>query len=747
MATTTHTCYEYPNVLQLNSLIKNWSTLPEELRKPKINWATNETIDQLTLLKTYKSQILKSRYVQVQFGYSKTSKTHGRQFARCISFQSMRKEFRHTLANGTYDDWDMKNAHPTIFSQYCDKNNYACPLVKSYVENRDALLAELGADGKVAVLALLNGGEKDYNDLENKPEWLRKFREEIVSITSKIVADPANAKYVKEAKAAKKDGKEWNVGGSVMNRILCDIENKCLMACKDHLFNKNIPTDEFVPVFDGFMIPRKYEIDGEKMNGYVADMTGYSLTLVKKPMNCAVDVPDVEEEEDEKRGIEDTGKFTNRTLFDYVVCRFPGRIKMYGGKVVAYDADTGLWTERALAIFSKLSRETFGGASGETKKMISDAFFFANELPDEDNFFAEAIVNSHGKLLFRDGVWDIKNSKRLPFDMKYYFGHKIDRNIPTKRDEDVVRRVRKVLFEDPHENPLVQNEMAKQLAVGLTGENLARNLYGNMGPTGTGKSTTQKAFKKAYGGFVGQLNSSHLTLSKYAGKNDHADYLVKLKYQRLSFISEIAPGEVWDGRLVKTLTGDDAISARKCGFGAEADFYSQATIFSYAQGMADIQPMDDAIRNRLLIVNWKVQFAKKEDGGNRDDSMIKWVETAEACDALFWVMKDAYELYKKEGFLRVEEISTYTSEIADEQDDFKREFESKFVKTRDGKMLIEEVYEILKNYSNKTTLITSKLTSMGIKKERVRNTGKWEGQQWAFVGLELKPVVCGFSHI
>ena len=628
----------------------------------------------------------------------------------------------------------MVNAYPTLFSQYAKKNKYACPAIDAYVADRKKFLTT--KIEKKDVLKIMNGG--GWGDLE-KAEWLVNIQDETDMIMEKVVNDPNHLNLVKEAKKIMgKNASKHDIRRSVYTRLLCDIEAQCIEACKNYCFlNCNVPVEEFANMFDGFMLQTKYIVNTDTLSQYVEEITGYKVDMIEKTLDEGFDVPDfadyeVEGESDDEDEDDD---LRTRDIFDKVMEMFPDRIKMRHGVLVGYDTETGMWNNRPRAIFSKLAKLAYPKSHGKSKKSIIDAFFFAEELPDDDAFFEKAERNTIGKLLFRDAVWDIENSCILNFSPDFYFIYRIFRGIPTRRDEANIRKIRKMLFEDPHPNPRVANEIMKQLAVALTGDNSARRLYGNIGPTGTGKSTNQKAFTKTYQGFTGVLNSKHLCVSKYAGKNDHADYIVDLQFKRVVYISEIDKGDTWSTKEVCSLTGDDAISARRCGLGADRPFFIQSTIFSYANGMADFSIVNDALRNRILLTEWKVQFKNNE---NRDTSCVKWVETDEACNALFWVMKDAYELYKQEGFCEVEEMQNYTKETADEQDEFKREFDALFELDKKGKVLITEVYEMLKEYSIKTTLIASKLLSIGVEKKETRNAGVWEGQKWAFIGMKVK---------
>jgi len=83
-----------------------------------------------------------------------------------------------------------------------------------------------------------------------------------------------------------KEHKAYNIGGSVMNHILCNIENKVLMSAVSFL-----RVNEPVLCFDGFMSTEVF--DGEQlanMSDHVHLETGYRTTWVEKPMSEGIDV-------------------------------------------------------------------------------------------------------------------------------------------------------------------------------------------------------------------------------------------------------------------------------------------------------------------------------------------------------------------------------------------------------------------------------------------------------------------------
>lgn len=64
---------------------------------------------------------------------------YGRRYAdKSLSLQNFKSSIRETMVHDTHTDIDIKNCHPVLLSQYCEKNNIPCVALKDYVNHRDA---------------------------------------------------------------------------------------------------------------------------------------------------------------------------------------------------------------------------------------------------------------------------------------------------------------------------------------------------------------------------------------------------------------------------------------------------------------------------------------------------------------------------------------------------------------------------------------------------------------------------------
>lgn len=435
-------------------------------------------------------------------------------------------------------------------------------------------------------------------------------------------------------------------------------------------------------------------------------------------------------------------KPTDRQIYEEVMKKYPNVIKKKERKLIAYDYRIGIWVDDAESLFSVYCGQTFPESVGESTNSIHKAFYFARELPDESEFFISAERNALGKLAFKDAIWDFENATRIEFSPEYFFKYKIDRNIPTYRDDEVIAKLYKLMFEDPHPNPDVRNEVLKAYSVGITGRNPDRRFYGMIGDTGTGKSTHMSAYEHTYGEYVYNLDPKNLALTKHSNNNEHADYLVDMRYARLAFISECPKNVRWDGELLKRLSGGDKIKARRCGEGGGKGFNINCLIISFAQAIAPIEPIDDALRDRIKAIQWKVQFVKKDKGGARDTNVIEWVKTQEANDALFWITQDGVDLYNKEGYKVVDEIEDFTQETADDQDEFKIMFDKRFVISNNKEDTIgtDFIYRYFEPWSKSIQTVAGKLRNIGVEKEKLRSKTdpkEYEGQKYFYTGIKL----------
>jgi len=161
------------------------------------------------------------------------------------SLQGLAKQFRGFLCDKIITDIDMKNAHPTIARYICKLNGFACPQLEYYINNREEVLSQFGADGKDKFLCALN------NDKVNKKEtnqFLRDFDKECKEI-QKLITGLSEYKYIVDSVP---ESRIHNWLGSAFNRIMCVYENKILQSLIGILNKKEIEVCALC--FDGLLM-------------------------------------------------------------------------------------------------------------------------------------------------------------------------------------------------------------------------------------------------------------------------------------------------------------------------------------------------------------------------------------------------------------------------------------------------------------------------------------------------------------
>jgi hypothetical protein len=234
---------------------------------------------QLTILKKYMKKVEKGR---VKVTYKQKNKFGRYQANGSLSLQIISRKIRHTIAKEFYHDVDVKNAHPVMLAHYCTKNGIEHPELQSYIDNRDeyfrVLKEEKGMErdaAKTLMIKIINGG--DISD--DMPEDVINFYNELIAIRERVMElEP------KKVKIAEKKEKEYNLEGTVVNYVMCDLENKVLMEMCNYFHSQGLQAECLC--FDGLMINKKsvtLEQLEEKMleecESYVEEQTGICIKL------------------------------------------------------------------------------------------------------------------------------------------------------------------------------------------------------------------------------------------------------------------------------------------------------------------------------------------------------------------------------------------------------------------------------------------------------------------------------------
>ena len=624
---------EIANIKELKYIVKNWGKYKDECPVSK---ESDYEYDPKKICEKYIANYNKLIKISYQKSRNYASKL-GRWFAKNgVGIQSLPRKIRHTICKRLYIDLDFKNCHPVILRTLCITNNIECPYLNNYIENREVLLNKWASDlnltkdeCKINFLAMLNGNKMIY-DTDNWMDMMAEFE----NIHKSISALP---KYKSVYDEVSKNNIE-NLFAKTVNRLLCDIENKCLAELYNIFKNKNMLYVEIdgtpyiicALIFDGLQIPdNEYNRDKTspewlaKYSAIIENKTGYNLEITIKPFNEPLNIP--ENYESELLADEEIITITD----DGDAC--DAIISKYGHKMIncnnkKYVKDGNIWTDNPKTISAVIYAWIY---ETPIKREVGKKYIFYNrdktsinkcyELVEklgfktDNDFLNKNLLASKKYLPFKNGVYSFVDNKLYTYnEVSIQFTECINRDFPSydKSSLDVLmEKIIIPIYPDKEERDYFMYSLARILA----GHYEDKKWYINKGSRNCGKGVITTLLQNAFGIYVGTFNAN--TFITKPNKTDDEDknlmWAACLRMCRLIISNEVNENARLCGALIKKFaSGGDRISGR-VNYGNPFEFIPQFSLMFMCNEMNDPDPID-TLENCVQFI-YKSKFVEQKD--------------------------------------------------------------------------------------------------------------------------------------
>jgi hypothetical protein len=664
--------------------------------------------DLLPILQTINKKTSKLKFKHYQaFGIGRYYPEH-KKSAICVSRIIKHTLFKYL----GWIDIDMVKGHPTIIKQVALKNGYATPEIDKYLADPDAtfktLIKHYATDDNITEddvkdifnISIYGGGhstwlkqmEKDGKVVNQQQHTIVKaFITEVRAIMSIIYnSNLAMAKIVANDATLS----DWERKGRVMSYWCGAIENHIVhLATKMLIKEKWIVPKEFKPEYDGICF-KNPGADADtlssmayKINQMIFEKTHFDVKMkfkdykpekICQPIleartmwkleNEKPVVSESEEDEIDMAKVVENDKDAVDVIYDAV----KDTLKYCRG--LMYFKSGGVWItdekeiKSAMNVFVSefgLVKYGLGKFIDYTAKRSSwinitnGVIDFAMSKPD-DEWFDKIFSSSLGYILFNNGYWDFKNScfhenGSETFDNDIVFIEKIsydfNHTLSLEDDDelDYINSVQKRLFTDPFGQD-VGDYYCEKIARGLAGDAQKNFIFG-VGSSNTGKSIMSSVCENACGGYFGSFNGSNIKYKaiENADEAQALRWMLLLQWKRIIISSELPMGFPIDGNKLKKMSngGLDAITARVHG-GNETKFRFVALPILFANDIDNIEPCDDAVKNRLVCVNYQKVFVDEPTNQfqlKKDTNLDAEIQTTRFKNAFIWCLINSYKKF------------------------------------------------------------------------------------------------------
>lgn len=193
----------------------------------------------------------------------------------------------------------------------------------------------------------------------------------------------------------------------------------------------------------------------------------------------------------------------------------------------------------------------------------------------------------------------------------------------------------------------------------LTGDTREQVLLFVYGPGGSGKGTVINTIAEILGDYAINVAMETLTASKH---DRHSTELARLKGARMARASETEKGRAWAENRIKTLTGQDKVTAhfmRQDDF----EFMPEFKLTIFGNNRPSLRDVDAAIRRRFIVLPFDHPPVKP-------DPMLGAKLKAEWPGILSWLILGALDWQASGRLVRPEIVEQATAAYFEEQDTF-----------------------------------------------------------------------------
>lgn len=255
-----------------------------------------------------------------------------------------------------------------------------------------------------------------------------------------------------------------------------------------------------------------------------------------------------------------------------------------------------------------------------------------------------------------DGIIDLAKFKFMPNDPEKYFTKSTTAKYVKHADFPLWKKFLSEIFGGNEELIRYVQKAVGYSLTGLTDEQCAFFLYG----TGrNGKSTFLDIIREIFGDYASNIQPETIMVRTAAGAANSD--IARLKGARL--VTSVEPNEgvrINEG-LLKQLTGDDIVTARKL-YGDEFEFKPEFKLWMATNHKPIIRGTDTGIWRRIHLIPFTVQIPEE-----RIDRKLK-EKLLEELDGIFlWCIK-GLRMYQSEGLKKPSAVEQAVNEYRNEMD-------------------------------------------------------------------------------
>ena len=323
-----------------------------------------------------------------------------------------------------------------------------------------------------------------------------------------------------------------------------------------------------------------------------------------------------------------------------------------------------------------------------------------------------------------NGVIDLENGQLLPHDRLYYMTRMLGCDAPNKQKNPVrwLKFLDDIFNSDKELIRYVQKALGYSLS-GLTNEQCVFFLYG----TGrNGKSTFLEIVRKIMGEYATNIQPESIMMRMSSG-NANSD-IARLKGARLVTSVEPNEGMRLNEGLLKQITGDDMITARKL-YGDEFEYRPEFKLWMATNHKPTIRGTDIGIWRRIHIIPFTTTIPENKVDKNLSDKL-----TEELPDILAWMM-EGYRLWRFEGLNRPQIVMQAVKEYRNEMDVISTFLDSEYC-TSGGEVKASQLYAVYCQWAGENNEYKMPSRKFGIEiSKRFNKSHKKDG--WYYLGISL----------